>query len=97
MTSFDDVKFETASLLAYVYQQEDRVCMSKATKVLRKAIELSQHNIYWHCKLLFQLSVSNNLLIIEGIANETIVLSSKFTFRIESSPSQMNYWPSAWM
>lgn len=58
VTSFDDVKFETASLLAHVYQQEERVCLSKATKVLRKAIELSQHNVYWHCKLLFQLSVS---------------------------------------
>lgn len=61
VTSFDDVKFETASLLAHVYQQEERVCLSKATKVLRKAIELSQHNVYWHCKLLFQLSVCNPL------------------------------------
>nr|XP_040222427.2 MAU2 chromatid cohesion factor homolog [Anopheles coluzzii] len=54
INNFDDVKFDTASLLAQLYQQQDQSSLAKP--VLRKAIELSQHNVYWHCKLLFQLA-----------------------------------------
>jgi len=55
INAFDDVKFDTASLLAQLYQQQEQSSLAKP--VLRKAIELSQHNVYWHCKLLFQLAV----------------------------------------
>lgn len=54
--AFDDVKFDIASLLAQLYQQQDQNILAKP--ILRKAIELSQHNQHWHCKLLFQLAVS---------------------------------------
>ncbi|XP_059607881.1 MAU2 chromatid cohesion factor homolog [Phlebotomus argentipes] len=54
--AFDDVKFVTASLLAQLYQQQDVGSLSKSNKVLRKAIELSQSNVYWHCRLLLQLA-----------------------------------------
>lgn len=58
INNFDDVKFDTASLLAQLYQQQDQSSLAKP--VLRKAIELSQHNVYWHCKLLFQLAVRDS-------------------------------------
>ncbi|XP_055387634.1 MAU2 chromatid cohesion factor homolog [Condylostylus longicornis] len=54
INNFDDVKFDTASLLAQLYLQIDQRNLSKA--ILRKAIEVSQNNVFWHCKLLFQLS-----------------------------------------
>ncbi|XP_058976207.1 MAU2 chromatid cohesion factor homolog isoform X1 [Musca domestica] len=54
LLNFDDVKFDTASMLAELYKQIDQVPLAKA--MLRKAIELSQNNVYWHCKLLLQLS-----------------------------------------
>ncbi|XP_060534936.1 MAU2 chromatid cohesion factor homolog isoform X2 [Cylas formicarius] len=54
ITSFDDVKFEAASVLAELLEQQDQIAVSKP--ILRKAIELSQHNVYWHCRLIFQLA-----------------------------------------
>ncbi|KAF5304882.1 hypothetical protein FQR65_LT00766 [Abscondita terminalis] len=57
INSFDDVKFEAASVLAELYEQQKQLALSKP--ILRKAIELSQHNVYWHCRLIFQLAVRN--------------------------------------
>uniref|UniRef100_A0A336N1N3 MAU2 chromatid cohesion factor homolog n=1 Tax=Culicoides sonorensis TaxID=179676 RepID=A0A336N1N3_CULSO len=54
LSQFDDVKFEIATLLSSLYLREDQSGAAKV--VLRKALELSQHNIQWHCKLLFQLA-----------------------------------------
>lgn len=54
MTQFDDVKFETATLLAQLYVQQEQNGAAKA--LLRKALEASQHNPFWHCKLIFQLA-----------------------------------------
>ncbi|XP_013110899.1 MAU2 chromatid cohesion factor homolog [Stomoxys calcitrans] len=54
LLNFDDVKFDTASLLAELYKRTDQVPLAKA--MLRKAIELSQSNVFWHCKMLLQLS-----------------------------------------
>ncbi|KAI4468593.1 hypothetical protein MML48_2g00000777 [Holotrichia oblita] len=54
INSFDDVKFEAASVLAELYEQQKQMALSKP--ILRKAIELSQHNVYWHCRLIFQLA-----------------------------------------
>lgn len=54
INSFDDVKFEAASILAELYEQQRQSALSKP--ILRKAIELSQHNVYWHCRLIFQLA-----------------------------------------
>ncbi|XP_034942842.1 MAU2 chromatid cohesion factor homolog [Chelonus insularis] len=67
--TFDDVKFEAASVVAELYEQNDtNICK----KILIKAIEVSQHHVYWHCRLIFQLaqihasekniSVANSLL-----------------------------------
>lgn len=56
--AFDDVKFEAASVLAELYEQQKHSNLSKP--ILRKAIELSQHSVYWHCRLIFQLAVSTN-------------------------------------
>ncbi|XP_054286158.1 MAU2 chromatid cohesion factor homolog [Macrosteles quadrilineatus] len=54
INAFDDVKFEAASVLAELYEQQNQSNLSKP--ILRKAIELSQHSIYWHCRLIFQLA-----------------------------------------
>uniref|UniRef100_T1I449 Cohesin loading complex subunit SCC4 homolog n=1 Tax=Rhodnius prolixus TaxID=13249 RepID=T1I449_RHOPR len=54
INAFDDVKFEAASVLASVYEQQHQKNLSKS--ILRRAIELSQHTVYWHCRLLFQLA-----------------------------------------
>lgn len=56
INAFDDVKFEAASVAAELYEQQQQPNLSKP--ILRKAIELSQHNVYWHCRLIFQLAVS---------------------------------------
>ncbi|XP_014211353.1 MAU2 chromatid cohesion factor homolog [Copidosoma floridanum] len=52
--TFDDVKFEAASVLAELYEQQQQSGLSQS--ILRKAIELSQHHVYWHCRLIFQLA-----------------------------------------
>lgn len=57
INAFDDVKFEAASVLAELYEQQAQSNLSKP--ILRKAIELSQHSVYWHCRLIFQLAVSD--------------------------------------
>lgn len=54
INAFDDVKFEAASVLAELYEQQNQTTSSKP--ILRKAIELSQHSVYWHCRLIFQLA-----------------------------------------
>lgn len=54
--NFDDVKFDAASLLAKLYQEQNQNKM--AQPVLRKALQISQHNVYWHCRFLFQMAVS---------------------------------------
>ncbi|XP_034489170.1 MAU2 chromatid cohesion factor homolog [Drosophila innubila] len=54
LMNFDDVKFDTASLLAQLHLQTEQSSHAKA--MLRRAVELSQNNVYWHCKLLLQLS-----------------------------------------
>lgn len=54
--NFDDVKFDAASLIAKLYQEQTQSIMAK--QILRKALQISQHNVYWHCRLLFQLAVS---------------------------------------
>ncbi|XP_015524165.1 MAU2 chromatid cohesion factor homolog [Neodiprion pinetum] len=54
INAFDDVKFEAASVVAELYDQQQQSSLSKP--ILRKAIELSQHNVYWHCRLIFQLA-----------------------------------------
>jgi len=57
INTFDDVKFEAASVVAELYEQQQQPNLSKP--ILRKAIELSQHNVYWHCRLIFQLAVNS--------------------------------------
>ncbi|XP_026320897.1 MAU2 chromatid cohesion factor homolog [Hyposmocoma kahamanoa] len=54
INGFDDVKFEAASVLAELFEQQGQPTHSKP--ILRKAIELSQHSVYWHCRLIFQLA-----------------------------------------
>ncbi|XP_075145032.1 mau2 sister chromatid cohesion factor [Haematobia irritans] len=54
LLNFDDVKFDTASMLAELYKQQQQVQMAKS--MLRRAIELSQNNVYWNCKMVLQLS-----------------------------------------
>lgn len=62
INGFDDVKFEAASVLAELYEQQAQSTLSKP--ILRKAIELSQHSVYWHCRLIFQLAVSIYVLLV---------------------------------
>lgn len=57
--NFDDVKFDAASLIAKLYQEQNQSIMAK--QILRKALQISQHNVYWHCRLLFQLAVSTDI------------------------------------
>ncbi|KAF0288776.1 MAU2 chromatid cohesion factor [Amphibalanus amphitrite] len=54
ISSFDDVKFESASVLAQLFEQQQQQKWAK--EKLRRAIEISQGNCYWHCRLLFQLA-----------------------------------------
>ncbi|CAH0696035.1 unnamed protein product [Spodoptera exigua] len=54
INGFDDVKFEAASVLADLFEAQGQPSHSKP--ILRKAIELSQHSVYWHCRLIFQLA-----------------------------------------
>lgn len=61
INGFDDVKFEAASVLAELFEQQGQPTHSKP--ILRKAIELSQHSVYWHCRLIFQLAVSIMFLL----------------------------------
>lgn len=52
--AFDDIKFEAASVLADLYEKQNQTQLAKP--ILRKAIEISQQSVYWHCRLLFQLA-----------------------------------------
>ncbi|XP_071964873.1 MAU2 chromatid cohesion factor homolog [Antedon mediterranea] len=52
--AFEEVKFESASLLAEIHQQQKQFQLAK--QILRKAISSSQQVAYWHCRLLFQLA-----------------------------------------
>lgn len=69
INSFDDVKFEAASVLAELYEQQQQITLSKP--ILRKAIELSQHNSYWHCRLIFQLAVNIIFFTYKTLVNYT--------------------------
>uniref|UniRef100_UPI00358F59A7 MAU2 chromatid cohesion factor homolog n=1 Tax=Myxine glutinosa TaxID=7769 RepID=UPI00358F59A7 len=65
--SFEDVKFEAASLLAELYCQQETNrtttlnLVDSAKPLLRKAIQISQQTPYWHCRLLFQLAQLHTL------------------------------------
>jgi MAternally affected uncoordination len=52
---FDDIRFDAAFTLSQLYQEQNQSHTAKT--ILRKAIENSQHNIFWHAKLLFQIAV----------------------------------------
>lgn len=67
INAFDDVKFEAASVLAELYEQQSQSNLSKP--ILRKAIELSQHSVYWHCRLIFQLAVSYLVFVKKAFKN----------------------------
>jgi MAternally-affected-uncoordination protein len=56
IAGFDDIKYESASLLAELYEQQNQTNLAKP--LLRKTIEMSSQNVFWHCRLLFQLAVS---------------------------------------
>lgn len=56
---FDDIRFDAAYTLSQLYEQQNQSHAAKT--ILRKAIENSQHNIFWYSKLLFQIAVSNSL------------------------------------
>ena len=55
ITSFDDVKFEIATILAELYCEQN-MQMQCAKPLLRRAIEISHHSPSWHCRFLFQLA-----------------------------------------
>lgn len=42
--------------------------------MLRKAIELSQHSVYWHCRLIFQLAVSSFAYLCTSKIHPTVIL-----------------------
>ncbi|CAL1526010.1 unnamed protein product [Lymnaea stagnalis] len=51
----DDVRYESASVLAQVYTEKQNM-PHNAKPILLKGIDLSQQSPYWHCRLLFQLA-----------------------------------------
>jgi MAternally-affected-uncoordination protein len=60
---FDDIRFDAAYTLSQLYQQQNQSHAAKT--ILRKAIENSQHNIFWHSKLLFQIAVRSLIPLIQ--------------------------------
>ncbi|KAL8615922.1 hypothetical protein ACOMHN_034598 [Nucella lapillus] len=54
VTNADEVRFESASILSSLYEKQAQIQLAKP--ILRKAIEMSLHAPYWHCRLLFQLA-----------------------------------------
>ncbi|XP_013781785.1 MAU2 chromatid cohesion factor homolog [Limulus polyphemus] len=54
ITGFDDVKFETASVLGDLYEKKGQTAFAK--QLLSKAVDISQQSVFWHCRLLFQLA-----------------------------------------
>lgn len=74
---FDDIKFDAACTLSQLYQQQNQSHTAKT--ILRKAIENSQHNIYWHSKLLLQIAVSLINFIIADLLPTRSEYFSKFT------------------
>lgn len=83
INGFDDVKFESASLLAQLYQQQNNSAMAKP--ILRKAIELSQHNIYWHSKLLFQIAQIHVNEKDYGLASELLQFGAEVSDQAEAN------------
>ena len=80
INAFDDVKFDAANLLAKLYQNQNQTI--KAKTVLRKAIEYSQHNIYWYSKFLFQIAVSrNSVLCCIRIIHDSYLILANSCFR----------------
>ncbi|XP_076054833.1 mau2 sister chromatid cohesion factor isoform X3 [Oratosquilla oratoria] len=69
IAGFDDVRFEAASELAKLYEQNGGG--GKAKPLLKRAIELSQQNIFWHCRLIFQTA---QLSVNEGDYGTALVL-----------------------
>lgn len=94
LISFDDVRFDTASLLAQLYLKMDQKKLAKA--ILRKAVELSVNNSYWHCRLLLQLSqihaTDKGTLF---ILTKHISLSTNLCF-FQNTILLPNYSPLAW-
>lgn len=60
ISNFDDVKFEAVSTLSKVYEDQARYNLAKSA--LRRGVEMSNSNVYWHCRLIFQLSVSTTTI-----------------------------------
>ncbi|CAG2243177.1 MAU2 [Mytilus edulis] len=56
----DDVKFESASVLAQIYEQQTQYELAKP--LLQTALDMSQQSPYWHCRILFQLSLRSSLI-----------------------------------
>lgn len=71
---FDDIRFDAACSLSQLYQQQNQSNMAKT--ILRKAIENSQHNIFWHSKLLFQIAVLKVKISTNFKLNSTFILAS---------------------
>jgi MAternally affected uncoordination len=83
--NFDDIKFDAAYSLSELYHQQNQ--SNAAKQILRKAIEISQNNIYWYSKFLFRISVSFLKLM---TSSAFIILSFiSFQFSINSNFMQM--------
>uniref|UniRef100_A0A2C9JSS8 MAU2 chromatid cohesion factor homolog n=1 Tax=Biomphalaria glabrata TaxID=6526 RepID=A0A2C9JSS8_BIOGL len=55
LSHIDDVRFESASILAQVITEKQEES-SNAKLILLRGVDLSQQSPYWHCRLLFQLA-----------------------------------------
>lgn len=51
----DDIKFQAAFMLAIIFEKQQSN-PGNAITLLRRCLDNSAHNIFWHCKLLFQLA-----------------------------------------
>ena len=60
LPAINDVRLEAGGILADIYCAEGR--NPEAKQILHKAMEVSQVNHYWHCRLLFQAAVSRIIL-----------------------------------
>jgi len=78
LQGIDEVKFEAASLLAKTHDRTGD--QAGGRDVLISAIELSQSNEYWHCRLTFQLASLHTAVLDYNSAHTVLQTGADYAF-----------------